>query len=157
MRDLPRVTIRVDEDPGVAAPERFRRLATDHRAGLSGLFDDTIDIYAGADVVCKSHPAPTTAISDRAVGGEVAPTPQSEHQPTRLEEVDVVERKGAVPIESFIERSPGVGVRDAERDEADSLLRATEPTGGPAGGRSRCETLVPGTEASQCETSGRRR
>src|SRR5436190_5178638 len=45
--DLPRVSIGVDEDPVVAAPEGLARLACDRRPGGARLFDDGADFVVG--------------------------------------------------------------------------------------------------------------
>src|SRR4029079_17786585 len=62
VRDLPRVTVRIDEDPRVASPEGLGGVAADRRARLARLLDELVDLLDRARVVGEGDAAPAAPI-----------------------------------------------------------------------------------------------
>src|SRR5436190_6590851 len=93
--DLPRVTVGVDEDPGIAAPERLGRLTADRAAGLAGLLDHLVDLVGRASVVGEGDAAPAAAVGHHAVLRELRSIPERDDHAAGLEENDVISLFGA--------------------------------------------------------------
>src|SRR5207253_9465687 len=121
--DLPRMTVRVDEDAGIAAPEGLAAFAGDPRAGGPSFPEHRVDLLGRARVVRRRDAAPAAAVLDAAVGRELVPAPEGEHAAAGLEEHDAHFRVGvAVPAERLVEGAGATEIGDAERDQADPLL-----------------------------------
>ena len=96
--DLPRVTVRVDEDRGVAAPKGLGRLAADRRSGGARFLGDGIDLRTLEPTLwARAGPPQPPASSTTAVRGEPGRGPRAPgHHVARLEEDDVV--IGVAPV-----------------------------------------------------------
>ena len=65
--DFPRMAVRVEEDPRIAAVERLRRFAPDPCARRPGLLDDAVDLVPRAHVVRQRDAAPAAAVGHAAI------------------------------------------------------------------------------------------
>src|SRR5215210_8779683 len=100
------MSIGVDEDAGVAAPERLRPGSADPCARDLRLGDYGIDLRRRADIVGERDPAPPSRVVDRAVLGERLAAPERDDEAARLEEDDVVVRSRLrLPPERLVERA----------------------------------------------------
>ena len=79
--DLPRMAVGVDEDAGVAAPERLGAVAWDRGARRLGLGDDRIDLGGRADVVRQRDAAPAARVLDAAVLRQLIAAPERDDHP----------------------------------------------------------------------------
>ena len=123
--DLPRVTLGIDEERAVAAPERLGGLAADRRSGGACLLRDGVDLLRRADVVGEGHASPPAGVLDGAVLRQPGAVPQRDHHVACLEEDDVVLGLGAGhPAQGLVEAARTGQVADAQRDQADSLSHA---------------------------------
>src|SRR5262249_18357324 len=78
-----------------------------------------------ARVVRGRDPAPPAAVLDGRVLGELLAAPERHDHAARLEEDDVVLRRGAaLPAERLVERPCPREIAHPERDEAEPLLHA---------------------------------
>jgi len=123
VRDLPRVTVGIDENAGVAAVERRLRPARDRRTETLSRRDELVDFVVRADVVRERDAVEATsaALLKTTVGRELLATPQDDRDTARLEE-DRLLHFLAFPAETFIEDARAFEVVDAERDEAYALV-----------------------------------
>src|ERR687891_2264714 len=113
------MSIGVEEDARVAAPERLGAAPADRRARRLGLREYSIDLGGRADVVGERDPAPAAGILDGRVLREAAAVPERDDRPSRPEEDDVVLRGGAArPAEGLVEAARPGEVADAEGDQA---------------------------------------
>ncbi len=123
VRDLPRMPVRVDEDPGIAAPEGLRAAAPDRRPCRLGFGQNGIYFGRRANVVRERDTTPAASIGHGGVLGELLPAPERDDHAPGLEEDDVVLRlRSGRPAERLVERARPREIGDAERDEADALL-----------------------------------
>src|SRR2546429_3423542 len=121
--DLPGMTVRVDEDAGVAAPERLRPAPRDRRAGGLCFGQNRVDLSRRTGFVRKRDPAPAAGVLDDRVLGKLLAAPERDDHAARLEEDDVVGRRSArCPAERFVETASALEVADAECDEAQTLV-----------------------------------
>src|SRR4029077_15508618 len=81
VRDLPGMTVRVEEDSGVAAPPPLGGLARNRRTGRPGFLDHRVDLGSRAPVVREAGPAPASAVDDAVVLGDLLTPPEGENEP----------------------------------------------------------------------------
>src|SRR5437763_14709109 len=87
VRDLPRVPVEIPKRTGIAAVERFGRLARDLGAVQASLLDHLVDLRLRTDVVSQSDPAPArTVVGDPHVWAELLARPQRQDDAVALEE-----------------------------------------------------------------------
>jgi len=117
VRDLPRMSVGVDEHARVASPECLRGSACNRGTGVLGGADHTVDLVARGDVVRERDTSPAAAVGDGAVVRELLASPQREHHVARGEE----HHSGLLgsptsPTELFVERTRVRKIADAESD-----------------------------------------
>jgi hypothetical protein len=113
------VSVGVDEDGRVAAPERLGRLAADGRACRARFLDDGVDLLRRARVVGGRDAAPAAVVLDSRIFRELVAVPQCDDRAGPLEERDVLRFVIVVglPAEGAVERDRSLQVGDAERYE----------------------------------------
>src|SRR4051812_26541228 len=125
---FPRVPVEVDEDPGVAAPERLAGFAPDGRPRGAGSIDHLIHLLTRSGAVGEGDPAPATADLDCAVLRELLAAPERDDHAAGLEEDDIVVwGRAGLPAEVLVELPGSTEIRDSERDEAESLFHLDPP------------------------------
>lgn len=148
--DLPRVTVWIDHDRGVSAPERVGRLAAHFRARRSGSAGDRVDVVGRCDAVRQGHAAPSAAVSDTGVRCELGTVPEGDDHLACLEEHGLLAGSThATPAERLVETARPLLVSHAERDEAHPLLHLR------LDGRVVLAGDVTGRGALPCPTAGR--
>src|SRR2546429_2276654 len=121
--DLPGMTVRVDEDARVAAPERLRPAPRDRRAGGLCFGQNRVDLSRRTGVVRKRDPAPAAGVLDDRVLRELVAPPERHDHAAGLEEDDVVRRgRARLPAKRLVETASALEVADAECDEAQTLV-----------------------------------
>src|SRR5439155_9277297 len=122
--DLPRVTVRIDEDAGVAAPEGRRALARDPGARGACLRENGVDLLGRADIVGQRHAAPAPAVVHSGVLSESVTAPEGNDRPAGLEENDVLGIRSDLPAEALVKRARTGQIGDTDRDRREALLHA---------------------------------
>src|SRR5580765_2985686 len=125
VRDLPGMTVRIEEDSGVAAPPPLGGLARNRCAGRPGFLDHRVDLGSRAHVVREADAAPAAAVDDSVVLGDLLTPPEGEDEPIGVEEDDLLPVEPGLPAEALVEGTRGIEVANAERQEADPLVQRT--------------------------------
>src|SRR6476620_10317644 len=74
--DLPGMTVRIEEDSGVAAPPPLGELARNRRTRRPGFLDQCVGLGSRAHVVREADAAPASAVDDAVVLGELFTPPE---------------------------------------------------------------------------------
>jgi len=72
------MTVRIEEDSGVAAPPPLGGLARNRRTGRPGFLDHRVDLGSRAHVVREADAAPASAVDDAVVLGDFLTPPEGE-------------------------------------------------------------------------------
>jgi len=109
------MTVRIEEDAGVAAPPPLRGLARNRSAGRPGFLDQRVDLGGRAHVVREADSAPAPAVDDAVVLGDLLAPPENDDEPVGVEEHGLLHLEPGLPTEALVEGTRGVEVANAKR------------------------------------------